>query len=107
MISSGELVNLNKQWVVAKIDGEWYDWTDADTFEKSDAQFVEENCFIVEAKEDFKGQEKQQHISHVLADTNIQSIKYGVCWEVPASKIAEYISHPLFSSRVGDTITIF
>ncbi len=107
VISSGELVNLNKQWVVAKIDGEWYDWTDSHTFEKSDARFIEENCFIVEAKEDFKGQEKQQHLSHVLADANIQNIKYGVCWEVPASKVTEYISHPLFSSRVGDTITIF
>ncbi len=107
IIQSGELVNLNKQWVVAKIDGEWYDWTDNNEFKKSEARFSEENCFIVEAKEDIKGQEKKEHLATILPEINLQNIKYGVCWDIPKNKKEEYISHSLFSSRVGDTIKTF
>ncbi len=107
IITSGELVNLNKQLVVAKIDGKWYDWTNTNEFILSEARFSEENCFIVEAKDDFKGQEKHEHLSHTLPEIPLKSIQYGVCWEVPQSKKEEYISHPLFSSRVGNIIKTF
>jgi len=107
VISSGELVNLNKQGVIAKIDGEWYNWTDNNEFQKTETKLTEKNCFIVEAKEDFKGQEKQEHLTHVLPEINFKNIKYGVCWEVPENKKDEYIFHSLFSTRVGDLIKIF
>ena len=107
VIASGELVNLNKQGVIAKIDGEWYKWTDNNEFTKAPTSLIEKNCFIVEAKEDFKGQEKQEHLTHVLPEINFQNIKYGVCWEVPENKKDEYISHSLFSTRVGDVIKTF
>lgn len=107
IIISGELVNLNKQWVVMKIDGEWYDWNEESKFEKNKSRFNENDCFIVEAKEDFKGQEKQEHLSHVLPECPIQNITFGIYWEVPANKKEEYINHSLFSSRVGNIIKIF
>ena len=104
VISSGELVNENKQWVVAKIGGEWYDWNEGIGFEKNKPRFEEKNCFIVEENEDFKGIAKHQHLAHVFPKNNIEKIKYGVCWEVSENKKEEYVSHSLFSTRVGDTI---
>ncbi len=104
IISAGELVNENKQWVVAKIDGEWYDWNEGVGFEKNKPRFEEKNCFIVEEKEDFKGIAKHQHLSHIFPNNNIEKISYGVCWEVPENKKEEYVSHSLFSTRVGDFI---
>lgn len=113
IINSGELVNLNKQSVTAKIDNSWYIFSDKNTFKQIEStdikkyEELEKNSFIVSAKEDFKGQEKQEHLSHVLQEISLHSANFGTCWTVPENKKEEYISHSLFSTRVGDEIKIF
>ena len=104
IIRSGELINENKEWIVARVGNTWYDWNEGKGFEESLPRFTEENCIIIQEKEDFKGQSMLQHLHHSLPETKVNSVSFGVSWEFPEGQKLRMVEHSLFSSRVGDDI---
>lgn len=91
MIESGELVNLNKEWIYVKIDGQMYEYSKQGLLQPIDMEF--KNSLVTCDQKSFLGENKKQVINLHLGGM-IESIRDGVLWEIDktdSQKIYEVI----------------
>ncbi len=79
IIQSGELANLNKEWIYINIDGKPYSYNKEDGLQQAEMEF--KNYLVTCDHENFVGESKKQTIN-LHAGEIIKSIKGGVFWEV-------------------------
>ncbi len=79
ILKSGELANLNKEWVTVRIDDEFYSYSKEKGLQS--VEFKLENFFVACDQKNFVGDSKKQAIN-LHAGECIKSLKSGVLWEV-------------------------
>lgn len=103
IIQSNELLNANKESVVVKVSGKFYEFSGGE-FSEISPKFSEENSFEARENEDFVGQSTKEHLHHVFPELKISEISHGIFWTVEGIEKSKVLQTPLFASFVGEEI---
>ncbi len=79
IIETGELANLNKEWIYVRIDGQPYSFSKERGLEPANMEL--ENYLVTCDLKNFTGESKKMSIN-LHAGNLVKSIKSGVFWEV-------------------------
>jgi len=79
IIESGELANLNKEWVYVRFDGETYSYSKEKGLQPTDLKMKE--YLVTCDQKNFIGESKKQSIN-LHAGNLVESIRDGVLWEI-------------------------
>ncbi len=103
IVQSNELLNANKESVIVKISGNFWKFAGGE-FSAFSPEFSGKNSFEVRENEDFVGESKKDHLSHIFPQWNFSEISHGIFWTVEGVEKSEILQTPLFASFVGETI---
>lgn len=104
MIESHELLNVNKEAVAIRIEGEMYGFVKGKGLKKSNDYTPTLETFEVREKQDFMGEYKKTHFSHLFPRYTIKNISHGIVWTVEGLDQFDCINSSLFASFVGEEI---
>ncbi len=104
IITSHELVNLHKESVIVKIQNRFFTFQKGLGCVETCESLISENSFTVFALEDFFGEAKCAHLSHLFPDFHIDRVDYGIHWEFKNEKVESFVQNPLFASFVSEDI---
>ncbi|MBN2096188.1 phosphoribosylformylglycinamidine synthase I [Candidatus Peregrinibacteria bacterium] len=79
ILQSGELANFNKEWVIVRIEDQFYSYNKEKGLQPVD--FKLENFFVACDQKNFVGDSKKQAIN-LHAGECVEDLGYGVLWEV-------------------------
>ncbi len=79
IIESGELANLNKEWIYAKIDNQIYEYAKGKSLQPIEMKF--KNSIVTCDQKSFLGESKKQAINLHVGEM-VESIRDGILWEV-------------------------
>ncbi len=103
IITSNELLNINKESVIVKVEDIYYKFS-VGVFTKITPKFSSENSFETRENEDFVGESKKLHFEHLFPEYLFEKISHGIMWSAKGVEKKDLLKTPLFASFVGETV---
>lgn len=96
LINSGELLNLNKETVVAKIGDKYFDYNKEKGLVENSIE--SNNSVFVFEKQDFVGKAKANEIHHFLSNQKVNDIHRAIAWNI--SNVDENVQKNVLDSFI-------